>query len=288
MPDGCRAVACRRRGRHHPALRAPLLEGGECLGVVNVCGKTVHPSPATLASSEAVAAPPASRPEQRFAPPLAVGEQRPVTPASSLDSGTGTSWRAGEQRPITPASSLDSGAGTSWRTGEQRPVTPASSLGSGTGTSWRAGEERPVTSADSAGPATFPSSQEGWPKAGVVGPRRPSGRRRHHPHVHRETTRGWQVLRKCFASVRKCLASKSACLDLRKSCLDLRRSCQSLAKVLRKTQRTHPLRAACLLQAQKKVSGHLSADFCCLVRLSGGRSDSNRRPTEPQSGTLTN
>ena len=139
MPDGCRAVACRRRGRHHPALRAPLLEGGECLGVVNVCGKTVHPSPATLASSEAVAAPPASRPEQRFAPPLAVGEQRPVTPASSLDSGTGTSWRAGEERPVTPA--------------------------------------------DSAGPATFPSSQEGWPKAGVVGPRRPSGRRRHHPQL---------------------------------------------------------------------------------------------------------
>ena len=59
-------------------------------------------------------------------------------------------------------------------------------------------------------------------------------RRRHHPHVHRETTRGWQVLRKCFASVRKCLASKSACLDLPKSCLDLRRSCQSLAKVLRR------------------------------------------------------
>ena len=138
MPDGCRAVACRRRGRHHPALRAPLLEGGECLGVVNVCGKTVHPSPATLASSEAVVAPPASRPYQRSEPPLAVGEQRPVTPASSLDSG----------------------AGTSWRTGEQRPFTLASSLGSGAGTSWRAGEERPITSADSAGPATFPSSQD--------------------------------------------------------------------------------------------------------------------------------
>ena len=132
-----RAVACRRRRRHHPALRAPLLEGGECLGVVNVCGKTVHPSPATLASLVAVAAPLASRPDQRSEPPRAVGEQRPVTLASSLDSGAGTSWRAGEQRP--------------------------------------------VTSADSAGPATFPSSQEGWPKAGVVGPRRPSGRRRHHP-----------------------------------------------------------------------------------------------------------
>ena len=180
------AVACRRRGRHHPALRAPLLEGGECLGVVNVCGKTVHPSPATLASLVAVAAPPASRPDQRSEPPRTVGEQRPVTPASSLDSGAGTSWRAGE--------------------------------------------ERPITFADSAGPATFPSSQEGWPKAGVVGPRRPSGRRRHHPHVHRETTRGWQGVGKCFASVRKCLASKSACLDLPKSCLDLRKSCQSLAK----------------------------------------------------------
>ena len=139
MPDGSLAVAWRRRGRHHPALRAPLLEGGECLGVVNVCGKTVHPSPATLASLVAVAAPLASRPDQRSEPPRAVGEQRPVTLASSLDSGAGTSWRAGEQRP--------------------------------------------VTSADSAGPATFPSSQEGWPKAGVVGPRRPSGRRRHHPQL---------------------------------------------------------------------------------------------------------
>ena len=158
---GSLAVACRRRRRHHPALRAPLLEGGECLGVVNVCGKTVRPSPATLASLVAVAAPPASRPDQRSEPPRTAEGQRPVTPASSLDSGAGTSWRAGEQRPITPASSLDSG----------------------TGTSWRAGEERPITLADSAGPATFPSSQEGWPKAGVVGPRRPSGLRRHRPHL---------------------------------------------------------------------------------------------------------
>ena len=211
----------------------------------------VRPSPATLASLVAVAAPPASRPDQRFAPPLAVGEQRPissasrpdqrfappravgeqrpVTSASSLDSGTGTSWRAGEQRPVTPASSLDSGAGTSWRTGEQRPVTSASSLDSGTGTSWRAGEERPVTSADSAGPVTFPSSQEGWPKAGVVGPRRPSGRRRrHHPHVHRETTRGWQVLRKCFASVWQVKV-------LAWTCQSLAWTCEGLAKVLRKS-----------------------------------------------------
>ena len=130
------AGAWRRRRRHHPALRAPLLEGGECLGVVNVCGKTVHPSPATLASSEAVAAPPASRPDQRSEPPRAVGEQRPVTPADSLVSGAGTSWRAGEKRPLTPANST--------------------------------------------GPETFPSSQEGWPKGGVVGPH---GRQAapHHP-----------------------------------------------------------------------------------------------------------
>ena len=159
MPDGSLAVACRRRRRHHPALRAPLLEGGECLGVVNVCGKTVHPSPATLASSEASAALSANRPDSSIVPPRTVGGQRPVTPADSHDSGAGTSWRAREQRPITSANSLGSGAGTSWRAGEQRPITPA----------------------DSTGPATFPSSQEGWPKAGVVGPRRPSGRRRHHP-----------------------------------------------------------------------------------------------------------
>ncbi len=31
--------------------------------------------------------------------------------------------------------------------------------------------QRPLTTADSIGSATFPSSQEGWPKAGVVGPR---------------------------------------------------------------------------------------------------------------------
>lgn len=40
----------------------------------------------------------------------------------------------------------------------------------------------PIPPANSIGPATFPSSQEGWPKAGVVGPRRPSGRCRHLPH----------------------------------------------------------------------------------------------------------
>ena len=158
-----RAVACRRRRRHHPALRAPLLEGGECAGFVSVCGKTVHPSPATLASSLVstwrgrgdVSTSPATTPDPSAAPPAS----RPARKSPRLQADP-------TQAPLRP-----------------QIAPPASRPNQRSESPRTVGEQRHLTTANSTGPATFPSSQEGWPKAGVVGPRRPSGRCRHLPHL---------------------------------------------------------------------------------------------------------
>ena len=85
---------------------------------------------------------------------------------------------------------------------------------------------------------------------------------------------------KCFASVSQVFASVWQVKVLAWTCQSLAWTCEGLAKVLPKSyeRRSVPTHyAQRISDKHKKSQRRSSADFCCLVRLSGGRSDSNRR-----------
>ena len=112
-----------------------------------------HPQPPpTQAPPRPQAAPPASRfarksPRLQAAPPAS----RPARKSPRLQADP---TQAPLRPQIAPPASRPNQRSESPRTvGEQRHLTPANSIG----------------------PATFPSSQEGWPKAGVVPPPAPPG-----------------------------------------------------------------------------------------------------------------
>ena len=149
----------------HPALRAPLqrrgMEGnvrGPLASAGRRCILLRQPSPV------------------RWSPPGGAGEMSPHHPQPPPTQATL------HLQAAPPASRPDQRSEPPRTVGEQRPISSASRPDQRFAPPCAVGEERPVTPADSAGPATFPSSQEGWPKAGVVGPRRPSGRCRHLLH----------------------------------------------------------------------------------------------------------